>query len=314
VPGERPSRGAWLVPGIGLIAIPVMLLHDGLVTGEPFYWAQVAVRYSAATDAHVRTPAEVVGFLVGRAWAIGGLVVLAIAGIVRLWRPGTRAIVLGLLALGPGITAFLVLLAVRGILVADRYAAPIDLAIAFAAGIGFGWLWTAVRGGEPGDLEASRTGPAGVGLAVAVAVLVSGPYWAVDPSLRPSIRQSLALARDVDRSIGTLRATLAAARGDGAESGAAVTPLLYVPVAVRPRLVVDLDTDLGEVASTDPSRVDVGAGYPPAGSIVLHSLAGDPELPGFADLQVDQPREVGGVTVEPLLAAPAQGLWVDAIR
>ena len=34
-------RGAWWVL-LGFLALPVMLLHDWLLTGDPFFWADVS--------------------------------------------------------------------------------------------------------------------------------------------------------------------------------------------------------------------------------------------------------------------------------
>jgi hypothetical protein len=91
-------------------------------------------------------------------------------------------------------------------------------------------------------------------------------------------------------------------------------PRVLVPVAVLPRMAIDLDLLVGDVAGTEARRVDVGAGYPGPGQLMLHSRAGDPALPGFAALEVSEPTVVGTVTIDPLLADPRRGLWNVIIR
>ena len=307
VPGGRPSRRAWLVPLVGLLALPVMLVHDLLLTGDPLFWTTVAERYSEATRLHVMTPVETIAFLAGRYWSLGGILLLGLIGLVRTWRAGHRAIALGLIALGPGIAAFLVLLAVRGIYVSDRYAAPIDAALAVSAGIGFGTVWDVLAptaAGWLGRLGRWRDALV-VGGATVVAAVLMGPYWVVDPTLRPAVQRSLRLALDADRAAPVVRAAV-----DPTLDG----PALLVPLPIRPRMAVETDLALTELAGTDPAAIDVAGGTPAVGQLIVHSAAGDPDLPAFADLETDRERAVGGVTVEPLLADAERGLWVIRIR
>lgn len=311
VPGGRAPGRAWLVPLVAALAIPVMLVHDALLTGDPLFWTTVAGRYSAATRFRVLTPLETIGFLVERYWSLGGLVLLAAIGLANTWWSGRRAVALGLIAFGPGIAAFLVLLAVRGIFVSDRYAAPIDLAVAFAAGLGFSALVEMMRPAVAGTLSwiGSRAGATLVAGSAAVAVLVAGPYWVVDPGLRPGVQRSSRLALDIDRAAPLIRAAAAATGGTAADR-----PWVLVPTPVRPRMAVSAALPLNQIDSTDPARVDLAAGYPAPGQIIVHSASGDPEAPGFADLETAVERTVHGVTVEPLLADADRQLWVIRIR
>lgn len=40
-----PGR-AWLLVGLPLVALPVMLFHDWLLTGDPMFWSSVSARYT----------------------------------------------------------------------------------------------------------------------------------------------------------------------------------------------------------------------------------------------------------------------------
>jgi hypothetical protein len=316
----RPSRRAWLVPLVGALAIPTLMLHDLVLTGNPLFWATVAARYSAATRLHIMTPLEVVRFLFDRYWAAGPLLLLAVLGGLRTLLDRSWSVFVGLLALGPGIAVFLVLLAVRHIFVSDRYTAAIDIAVAFAAGIGFAGLSHELVGGLRhhrllAEVRPSAWAAAAVGGAALVAAVLAGPNWFADPGLRATVRNSLALAVDTDRVRPILAAALAPRVLDPATAGgAAGTPLALVPTAVLPRLAVDLDLSLLQIVGADPARVDLSAGYPVPGQIVFHDRAADRAAPGWKDLETSGPRTVGRVTVEPLLADPARGVWVLRLR
>ena len=53
---RRPvPAGAWRI-SIGLLALPVMCLHDVLLTGDPFFWTSVAASYSATAESAGRLP------------------------------------------------------------------------------------------------------------------------------------------------------------------------------------------------------------------------------------------------------------------
>ena len=66
-------RLAWLVPGLALLAFPVMLIHDQLLTGDPMYWASVAPRYAAQGTARLPSLGEVAGAMIERYWELGGI-------------------------------------------------------------------------------------------------------------------------------------------------------------------------------------------------------------------------------------------------
>ncbi|MBI2776444.1 MAG: hypothetical protein HYX57_04135 [Chloroflexi bacterium] len=314
----RPARKLWITPLVALLALPVMMLHDALLTGDPFFWTTVAGRYSAATSLEVMGPAEVVTFLIGRYWIAGAVTLLALLGILRLIRERRWALVTALVGFGPGIGAFLVLLAARGIFVSERYAAGIDVAVAFASGLGLAGIAVDSKRAMPSGLlrglgSRLSTPVMGVLATAMVAVLVVGPYWLVDPGLRSAVSRSGRLAANEERAVAVLATALQAAdgaRGSAGAGGLAAAVLVFAPTPIRPRLVVDLGLMIPEVAGTDARRLDVANGYPPPGSLVLHSLSGDGPSSMWTELETSERTMIDGVTVEPLLAEPAKGLWI----
>ena len=171
-----------------LLALPVMLLHDWLLIGDPLYFAAVSARFSAAVPDVIagQTPSYMAGWVTRFILGFGAVTALAILGLVLLIRQRQNRLVLGLLALGPGVGSFLVFLTVRGTYVSTRYAMPIELAILFLAGVGFGalrvpWLVAWVR-----DLMRHRPAwRSNVGIAVPVAASIPNRMWALAESSRP---------------------------------------------------------------------------------------------------------------------------------
>lgn len=306
---RRPmSPGAWLVL-LGFAAVPVMLLHDWLLTGDPLFWTTVAVRYSEAAGRSVEGPAAVVGWLGERYVATGGLSLLGILGWLRLARSGNRPLALGLFGLGPGIAALLVALAARGVVVPERYAAPIDIAVVFAAGIGVAGLAVDL-GGPVRVLE--RLGPAARGAGPAItaalaAVVLGWPWGPADTTVRADVDRQLWLATDAARAEPVLRR--ATGTGDGST--------ILVPRPLRALLAVDLELPLTRVLETAPDAIDPAAGYPAPGEILFHDRRADGEAADtvrFAPLETTERRTAGPVTIVPLGADPERGWWVVAVR
>lgn len=316
---SRPPSRAWLVPAVALLAFPVMMLHDWLLTGDPTFWLSVSRLYTDLTRLPVPTASEVIGLIAERYLGLGALVLLALLGGVALARGRSWAILLGLLGLVPGIAAFLVLLAFRGIFVSDRYLAAVDLGVAFAAGIGAAALARslALAGGPLAGLAPASPAPRWAAgrliLAGAVALLVAGPYWIVDPALREQVARSRRLAADTDRAAAVIDPELERMRAAGASLDQIAGAIVLGPGPVVPRLVVELEVAVPAVEMTRGVDVDVAAGYPSAGQIVFHSVAGDVP-PRWDELQNDAPVIIGNVRVMPLLADPGRGLWVQRLE
>jgi hypothetical protein len=313
---RRPiPPAAWLTPLIGLGALPVLAMHDWLLTGDPLFWSTVATKYSQANAFAVMSPAQVIGFLAGRYAAEGALSLLAIVGVIRLLLDRQWAVATGLIALGPGIASFLVLLAVRGIFVSDRYAAPIDIAVLAAAGVGAAGLsldlverWRASRRWGPvrwPAVAAPAVVPAALG--ILAAVVLAWPTGPLNHALRTSVRVATAAAVDADRARATLRTALA---NDPSQAARGV----LVPTSIRPRLTVDLGLLLTETSGTDHYQVDPAAGRPAAGQLIYHDRHAERKAPSLNVLEVATETPLGSLTIVPVAADPARGWWIVRIR
>jgi len=318
---------AWRI-SIGLLALPIMCLHDILLTGDPFFWTSVAARYSATADSSGSLPSlgavahELAALAVGQA----AVTILAVVGTGVLAARARWAILVGLVALGPGMALFLLLLAARHTFVDPRYLVPISVAMIFAAAIGL----SAVRvpdlapllGGRLRDLRErpARGRPTAwmgaVSLAVAAIAIVGSPtIGPLDRSARATIASARHLARTADLSLPEIRAALAdpAAAGSpfgGSASGVrASASQVIVPVPVRPRVAVDLDLSLDQVGSYRDPRT-WAAGAPKTGQMILIDV--DPSAPSeaSAEFRLSRPATVAGVPMVPLLSDPADGAWL----
>jgi len=322
VPGE-----AWRI-SIGLLALPIMCLHDVLLTGDPFFWTSVASSYSAVAESSGRllSLGAVARELAALALGQAAVTILAVVGTGVLAARARWPILVGLVALGPGMALFLLLLAARHTFVDQRYLVPISVAMIFAAAIGL----SAVRvpdlappfGGRLRDLRErpARGGPTAwmgaVSLAVAAIAIVCSPtIGPLDRSARATIASARHLARTADLSLPEIRAALAdpAAAGSafgGSGSGVrASTYQVFVPVPVRPRVAVDLDLSLDQVGSyRDPQTWAAGA--PKTGQTILIDV--DPSAPSeaSAEFRLSRPATVAGVPMVPLLSDPADGAWL----
>ena len=347
-PRERPFTrfrlragvppGPWRI-GFGLTALPVMLVHDALLTGDPFYWVRVSAAYG---DALARVGAlpdawNVARQVLGVPLDMPILSVLALVGLFALVRRGAWPILVGLGALGPGMGAFLIVLAASGRFADPRYLVPIQVVILFAAAIGVGSVATLAvdrlrrarrgaahtnppagtaavgsRGGVPGRAIAACAlvvAGAGAGLLASPAI---GP---LDVPTQATLERFQALARSADVAEPVLRHELAgfltardwpgtAPLGDRERSD-----LFSVPGNIRARLALDLDVPLTRLIATDPTRFDPGQTGPQVGQVVLHS-GGDLPASSFAGYEIDAPSVVGTVLLVPLLHDRANATWV----
>jgi len=322
VPGE-----AWRI-SIGLLALPIMCLHDVLLTGDPFFWTSVASSYSAAAESSGRllSLGAVARELAALALGQAAVTILAVVGTGVLAARARWPILVGLVALGPGMALFLLLLAARHTFVDQRYLVPISVAMIFAAAIGL----SAVRipdlatllGGRLRDLgeRPARDRPTAwmgaVSLAVAAIAIVGSPtIGPLDRSARATIASARHLARTADLSLPEIRAALAdpAAAGSafgGSGSGVrASTYQVFVPVPVRPRVAVDLYLSLDQVGSYRYPQT-LAAGAPKTGQTILIDV--DPSAPSeaSAEFRLSRPATVAGVQMVPLLSDPADGAWL----
>ncbi len=323
-----PPRRAWLI-GLGLLALPVMLVHDWLLTGDAFYWTYVSQVFSAAAPGSVDTPGQLRHVLDSRYLHQPVLTALAVLGglvLVRgaVHRSGYAAVGAGLLGLAGGVVALLLVLAARHTYVSTRYFAAVDVAVVTAAAIGVGvaLAWLVAR------LPAMRAGPVGratvaVALAV-VAALAAQPVPApLSTALRTSAETQRTLTQDADAAVPTIRAALdeiphardAPPQGVDWRGGDAGPPVLLGPDLLRPRLAVDLDLPLSAIAGLAPASVKPGPGFLGCAVLVLHERSGDAPVDGYAVLEVPAPTTVGGdVVLTPLIADAAAGYWLLKIE
>lgn len=321
-PHGRVPSSAWLLL-LAFLAIPAAMAHDWLLTGDPLFWTTVSQRYSAAAGS-IPSPAEVALMLAGRYGDQGGLVILALIGSARLVARRHWGLVTGLVALGPGMAAFLIALAIRGIFVSERYFAAIDAAIIVAAAIGLMAIAVELpempRMAGRFPVRARRALgsvlPAAAVVLIAV-VLTSGWAGLWQPS-RAAIRSQHDQALSAQAAAPTLRAAIDAVPGARTwpESGATPprVPLLLVPTPLVPMLSLELDLPLTQIGSFDADGIDLAAGIPSAGQIVLLApVPHGPEGAGAAPLLVDLPTVVDDVLIVPLASDPGLGYRIVRI-
>ena len=306
-PRPLVPRGTWAVVVVPFSALLVMFLHDWLLTGDAFFWLKVSRVYSDA----VRERGVVIGPVAKVAWfahrylSLWPALVLGLAGAISLFRSRSWGVLAGLVAMGPGVAAFIILLAARGLYAPERYALPVDIALLLLAAIGFGWLvgkasrWATARLGSPSAASsfvvAAWFGIAVVGLAAAGA----GPF---EPRLSADIADRRALNENEARVVRTL--SRPADVGPGSAVG------WVVPTAVRPRFAVDLGLPLTSVAGLSVVWLDPQATPLKAGQLVYHDTHGDLPRGAYTVLEAGGPVEIDGVTLSPVLLDPGRGLWL----
>ncbi len=311
-----PPRRAWLI-ALALLALPIQAVHDVLLIGDPGYSLSVPIR-GTPSDALLGPLGRVV-WLGQRYIELGGLVVLGAVGVVSLAIARHWPIVIGLTLLGPGIGAFLVGLEVRHIYVSSRYAAPIDLALAFSAAIGFGVVAgprladVAVRLGN-GHRATARAIP--VGLALLAGVLFASPFAAASASVVGTARGNLALHRGIDAAEQVLARTpawldLAAARmAASPPTSEARSPILLVPVLLRPQVAVDLHLPVTAIGRLTNASVDPTGSGLVVGQFVFHSRHGDPDDPAFDSLETEAATSLGPIRIVPIASDGRLGWWL----
>ncbi len=302
-------RRAFLVL-IGLGTVPIQTLHDVLLTGNPFYSTFVA----SATAPNF-TPYGVLRLMTARYLGMLPLVLLAVIGAVILIRDRRWPIVAGLTALGPGVAAFLVFLAVRGTYVSDRYLLPIDLVLAFAASIGFTGLRLVNLGLRwPAADRRPRLRQAGLVLVAMVMAIATVPMAPMSRSLVSSVRATLQQHIHADRAVPVLNAALDREPGLRASIAAEVASgrqvKLLVSGLLRPQMVVDLHLPLYAVGGLDPARIDASGSYLSPGQLIFYDRAVGRTTEGARQLELSQPASIGAIHLVPLLADPADGFWV----
>jgi hypothetical protein len=303
---------------MGFAALPIMCVHDLLLTGDPLFWTTVAVRYSSVADVTIRNAPEQVGWLIDRYSGLWPLTALAIVGVVELVRQHRWQLLVGVFALGAGTAALLVVLAARAIYVPSRYAGPIDLAAIVAAAAGANGLvgWAVARA----KLLAARA-PRAVGAVVLSAglavcagsgLLLAWPSGIFSAPDRARITNSRAVAIDWQRVRSTVLAAIDATPGVRDRiASVAGPPALLVPTLILPGTSLDLDVPLTNIGATDSGLADPAAPRPGIGQLVFHDRHVDGRIPA---LEVDTTAPFGASVAVPLQFDRSRGYWVVAIR
>lgn len=327
-----PARAYLLL--VGFLALPVMILHDWLLTGTGFYWLDVSSIVSGLDPSAVATPSELARTLVAYYATAWPLVLLAAVGVADLVRRRRVVIVLGLLACGPGVLAFLEFLATRDTYVSYRYTIPADAALVFASAIGAGALARAAvaivrlwsreevlpshRGASavraPGRLAVAA---AAVAIGAVAAVGLSGPNGRVGSAVVGTIDAYRGIQADYDLVLPDLASAVRSLPDQPAwtvtnvlQFEAGPPPRLYVPPLMDSRAAVDLGLPFWAVRGGSPLDGDPAAFRVAVPEIAYldASHSGNPAF--YRPLEVDRTTRVGQVTVEPLLVLPSRGLWI----
>ncbi len=309
-----PPRAAYLVL-LGFLALPIMLVHDWLLTGDPFFWATISQLNSVGAP-NIRGPVQVAVSL-GLHFVHGAPILpLAALGAFVLVRRRLWPLVVGLLALGPGVALFLVYLGARSIFVSNRYLAAIDLSLLVTAGVGLSAvdlpaIRRLVRRFRP--LESRRA----VLLVVAGALtaLALAPVGLLDSTTRRTISRQIQLHANEQRAMAAIRAELAHPSACLLAAGASGVPLrsaVIVPSHMRAQAVVDLGLPLTQVAK--PGGITKLAGEPAPGQIVYHDRLDGEAASRYAIFEIDHPVVAGADRLVPLLSDPVHGAWVVLIE
>ncbi|HEU0236227.1 MAG TPA: hypothetical protein VFR14_07270 [Candidatus Limnocylindrales bacterium] len=309
LPGPRPTvhPRTWLALAIPLLALPAMLVHDWLLTGDPLFWLAVSQRYSDAIRASrdVLDPLERTTWFVRRYLALWPVLPFAVVGLVELVRTRRWGALTGLAVMGAGIAAFLVLLAARGIYAPHRYAIPVDLAVLFVAAVGFGRLvdLAAARVARRSIGRSAATGVAFLAVIGVVALVGRGPF---DPGLAQTVGDLRAVNEHAAR-VGALVRDSALLPPENEH------PRILVPTPVRPRIAVDLGLPLDQVGGLSPRALDPATASYAIGQVVIHDRRGDVPRGEYAVLETDTTTSIGGVILEPRFSDEAGGLWVYVV-
>jgi hypothetical protein len=311
----RPPAGAYLVL-LGFLAIPVMMVHDWLLVGDPFLWASIA-KINSDIAGTAQGPLWVTAWLARHMLELGPVVALAAFGVVVLVKRRRWPLIVGLVALVPGTAAFLVFMAARGIFFSARYVAAIDLGLLFVAGVGLAaldapvvrqWLHRRFHVRRPPPMMAVAAG-----LAVALLCVPIGP---LDPMVRQTIRKQAKLLSNEQQAVAVIRAALGSTPRwwEPAANEPGAPPKVLVPARVREQMVVDLDLGLTQIMRTTARLLDPTAGRLVPGQILYHDRLDDGTGKGYEVLEIDQPTQVGPVRLVPLLADRSRGIWVVRVE
>jgi hypothetical protein len=318
-----PTGGAWLLTG--WLAVPVICVHDLLLTGDPLFWLRVATIYADGirTSSAARVAYRIVTPLVSTPL----ITLAAIGGVVALSRTRAgRIVAAGVVTIGLGTAALLVAIAIRHLATPNYYLDPILVAIAFAAAVGVGtaatfigsrldgWL-AGLAAGSPftAPTRHVRTTVFEAVAAIGLTLLILRPVLATVRTVH-YIDVQRQIAADSDAAAGIIGG-LVAERGIAAEPpgdpGRFADPSrlrILVPRPLQTRLAVTLGLPVTVIGASVPDHPMSGLVHP--GLILFRDRL--TEQDGGLPTQFDgtTPISVDGVTFDPVLADPATGRWI----
>ena len=304
---------------LGLLAIPIQAGHDWLLTGDPLYAQHVPVIGSAGLPL-VGVPGAI-RFVIGHYAAEPLLVVLAVVGLAALAIRRRMDLVVGLIALGPGVAAFIVFLGLERIYISNRYIAPADLALTFAAGAGVAAIRLPLLQRFVRTLRRSG-GRALVAAAIGclVAIVTVRPFGPLDHATRQAIAINGLVHRDLGLVTPAIRSAIAGGgqAADWPANGSPTGPtgtraILLVPVLTVPQIAADLRLSLSSITGTTAASIRTDGTYPRAGQVVFHDIDRDLPRQAFRIFETDRPTTTGAVTVDPLVVDSKHRFWLVRI-
>ena len=330
IPAVRSRAPGWPRPSAalpilaGLLAVPVQLLHDYLLTGNALYWLSVADAYTVLVRPGLE-PISALAYLhglVNRYGTMPLLVLLAILGLAHLVTTRRWAVLVGLAGLIGGVLVLLGGLAVRGTFISPRYYEEPGLGLILLAGVGIGAIVSLVAGMVPRPSLAVGARGAGLIAAVALGIALSlpGPFTSRLES-RFNIQQSA--SADLEAVMPRLRQIMESVREPAPPAAPAkkgftvVDPkraTAYVPRALQRRIAVELDVALTMLA--DPTAASVIARPERllvAGQYVYHDINVDVPRAWFSGLEVSKETPLGKLRVVPLAYKPGT-YWLVQVR
>ncbi len=305
----HPPRAAYLIL-LGLLALPVLAGHDGLLFGDPLFWAKTAQLNSEGRQ--VRGLVAMISWIAHHFITLAPLAPLAAAGAFVLARRRGWVMVVGLTGAIFGVAALFIVIGARGTFLSLRYLEPIDLGVLFAAALGASildtpdlrrWLGRRLRGGGRA-LAFAAAGGILVGLSVA-------PMWPLDHAVRVAVANQVRIHRNARTAIAIVKEALGPITSwrdlTSAEAAAAPRRVL-IPGRLRAQAVADLGLPLDAVWYSTPGLLRPDAGLPSPGTIVYHDRLADKT--GFEAYEIDQPTTIGKLRLVPLLSDKVNGVWV----
>jgi len=312
---DRPPGAAYLV-FLGFLSIPILMLHDQLLVGQPLYWLETS-QINSLHFQHPRTLLGMVLWMGHHALGLAPLLPLVVLGGVRLVIHRRWPILIGLTGVIGGIAILLIWAGARGVDVSLRYLGPIDLGLIFAASLGLATLDVpAIRRFVRLHVPARSGRTPLITLVGALLGLALAPIWPLDPAVRAEVQREIALHANAQRALAVIRTDLRGApswRGLAPVRSISSRPLVVVPVRIRAQAVVDLDLPLGAVAYSYSTWLDPLHGRPaPVAWVYIDRLADKPSS-RYDLLEITAPTLIGGYLYVPLLVDRAAGFWVDRV-